>query len=77
MDQCMISLQQFKGRYALSELLDQEVVLIGKQEEQFISTEEAAAHIGTINYELTCMLASRVPRRYIENGNVIAISNGI
>jgi alanine racemase len=76
MDQCMVSLQQLKGHQSLEELLDQEVVLIGKQGKESISTEELADQIGTINYELTCMLASRVPRRYIENGKVIAISNG-
>lgn len=77
MDQCMISLQQFKQQAALLELCDQEVVLIGKQGSESITTEELADKIGTINYELTCMLASRVPRRYIENGKVIAVSNGM
>lgn len=77
MDQCMISLQQFKQQTALLELCDQEVVLIGKQGSEMITTEELADKIGTINYELTCMLASRVPRRYIENGKVIAVNKDI
>lgn len=77
MDQCMISLEQLKGQTTLAELLDQEVILIGTQGEETITTEELADKIGTINYELTCMLASRVPRRYIENGKVIAVSNGM
>ncbi|HIW35008.1 MAG TPA: alanine racemase [Candidatus Paenibacillus intestinavium] len=76
MDQCMVSLDMLKA-YPLESLLDQEVVLIGQQGEHTISTEQIAALLGTINYELTCMIASRVPRRYIEQGQVIAVSNGI
>ncbi|GIP16601.1 alanine racemase [Paenibacillus montaniterrae] len=77
MDQCMVSLEKLKQHYTLEELHDQEVVLIGKQGSECISMEEVADQIGTINYELTCALSSRVPRRYIENGKVIAISNRV
>lgn len=76
MDQCMVSLDQLK-EYQLEELLDQEVVLIGEQGSQRITTEEIADKLGTINYELTCMIASRVARRYIENDQIIAVTNGI
>lgn len=76
MDQCMISLDKL-ANYNIEELLDQEVVLIGQQGTNCITTEQIADKLGTINYELTCMIASRVPRRYIENGQVIAVSNGI
>lgn len=76
MDQCMVSLNKLKA-YPLESLLDQEVVLIGQQGEHTITTEQIADLLGTINYELTCMIASRVPRRYIERGQVIAVSNGI
>ncbi|MCR8657069.1 alanine racemase [Paenibacillus sp. T3-5-0-4] len=76
MDQCMISLDKLKD-YSMESLLNQEVVLIGKQGEHTITTEQIADLLGTINYELTCMIASRVPRRYIENNQVIAVSNGM
>lgn len=76
MDQCMVSLDKLKA-YSLEELLDQEVVLIGQQGENIITTEQLADKLGTINYELTCMLASRVPRRYIEKGHVVTVSNSI
>lgn len=75
MDQCMVSLKGLQ-QYELSELLDEEVVLIGKQGDEMITTNELADQLGTINYELTCMLASRVPRRYIEKNQIIAVSNG-
>ncbi|MEK4251297.1 alanine racemase [Paenibacillus sp. FSL W7-1287] len=75
MDQCMVSLNKLK-QYELSDLLDEEVVLIGQQGSEVITTNELADQLGTINYELTCMLASRVPRRYIEKDQLIALSNG-
>ncbi len=34
------------------------------------SVTEAAKRIGTINYELLCAIGTRVPRIYIENGNL-------
>ena len=39
-----------------------EVVLIGKQGEEAISTEQVADRWGTINYEVTCGIGLRVPR---------------
>jgi alanine racemase len=30
-----------------------------------LSVDEVAAHMGTINYEIVCMVGKRVPRRYI------------
>lgn len=41
----------------------EEVVLIGAQGEEAIRAEELAARLGTINYEITCGLLPRVPRR--------------
>jgi len=40
-----------------------EVVLIGVQGEEEIRAEELAARLGTINYEITCGISARVPRR--------------
>jgi len=39
-----------------------EAVIIGKQEEESISADEIAELLGTINYEVTCMVNKRVPR---------------
>ena len=39
-----------------------EVVLIGRQGEESLSAETLAGVWGTINYEVTCGIASRVPR---------------
>ena len=42
-----------------------EVVLMGSQGDQEISTDEMAERLGTINYEITCLVGKRVPRVYI------------
>ncbi|HHU31434.1 MAG: alanine racemase [Zhaonellaceae bacterium] len=42
-----------------------EVVLFGSQGQEFLSVEEIAELIGTINYEVLCMVSYRVPRRYV------------
>jgi alanine racemase len=41
-----------------------EAVLIGAQEPERILAEEVARRLGTINYEVTCALTSRVVRTY-------------
>jgi alanine racemase len=41
----------------------EEAVLIGAQGEEAIRAEELAARLQTINYEVTCAISARVPRR--------------
>lgn len=43
----------------------QRVTLIGKDKDAEISMDEVANYIHTINYEIPCMITSRVPREYI------------
>ena len=45
---------------------DDEVVLIGRQGGEEISADEMASLLGTINYEVVCMINGRVPRVYKE-----------
>lgn len=42
-----------------------EVVLMGRQEDEEISVDEIAALMGTINYEVVCLLGNNNPRIYI------------
>jgi len=65
MDQCMIDVTDVSGLR-----LDDEVVLLGRQGEQAITAEEIAGQLGTINYEITCMISHRVPRVYMQGGTV-------
>ncbi|MCP3993062.1 MAG: alanine racemase [Actinomycetia bacterium] len=43
----------------------QEVVLIGSQGEATITADDLAQALGTINYEIPCLIGSRVERRYL------------
>jgi alanine racemase len=40
-------------------------VLIGRQGDAEVTADEVAERIGTINYEVTCMVNFRVPRVYL------------
>lgn len=58
MDQCMIDVGDDPVEPG------DEVILIGKSGEVEISADDIAHKIGTINYEVTCMLSDRIPRVY-------------
>lgn len=49
-----------------------EAVLIGMQGSERITAEQVAQRLGTINYEITCGLTSRVPRVYHRDGQPVA-----
>ena len=52
-----------------------EVTLVGCDGSQEITFDELAGLTGTISYELVCDVGRRVPRVYIKNGNVAAVSS--
>ena len=58
MDQCMADVGD------LSVEIGEEAVLLGRQGSEQITADELAEKIGTINYEIVCMIGSRVPRIY-------------
>jgi alanine racemase len=49
------------------------VTLIGKDGEEFIGADELAAAAGTIPYELFTALNGKVPRLYLQGGQVVGI----
>ncbi|MNC51883.1 Alanine racemase [compost metagenome] len=67
MDQCMVTLKSF-AEEAEQIKAGEEVVLIGRQGAGSITADELALHLGTIHYEVICMLAHRVPRVYVREG---------
>lgn len=75
MDQCMIRLSDAESAGSARIQPGEEVVLIGKQGDAVLSAEEVAGKLGTLNYELTCMLAARVPRIYRSGGEIVAVVN--
>lgn len=70
MDQCMIKLSKPLP-------IGTEVTLIGESQGVSISVDEIATKIDTINYEIPCMITSRVPRVYIENQQVSHVRNSL
>lgn len=62
MDQCMLQLDEVPEASP-----GDEVVLFGKQGEQEITVEDLAERWGTIDYEVVCGLADRLPRLYYES----------
>jgi alanine racemase len=75
MDQCMIGLNEAEAGGLPKIQPGEEVVLIGRQGEEFLSAEEVASKLGTNNYELICMLSARIPRVYRSNGEIISVVN--
>ena len=45
--------------------VEDEVVIFGSQGDKCIPIEEIAEALGTINYEIMCMIGKRVPRLYV------------
>lgn len=70
MDQLMLDVTN-----AMPVQVGDEVVFYGKQGEEEIPVEEIADMLGTINYEVTCMLDRRIPRVYKENDETTAVVN--
>jgi len=68
MDQCMVRLPSYMP-------IGTTVTLIGRQEDRFISVNEIAAKLDTINYEVPCIIANRVPRLYKKDGKIVDIKN--
>jgi alanine racemase len=52
-----------------------EVIVIGNSENKKVSFEEVADIVGTINYEIVCMISKRIPRVYIKNNKIFKVIN--
>ena len=57
MDQCMVDVTDIPDAK-----VGDEVILFGSD---LISIDDAAKHLQTINYEVTCLVSGRVPRNYL------------
>ncbi|MPQ44583.1 alanine racemase [Clostridium tarantellae] len=72
MDQCMIDVSHIENV-----TVNDEVILIGEKENLKITVDDIAESMGTINYEVVCMLKKRIPRVYVKNGESMKIRNYI
>lgn len=52
-----------------------EVTLYSNDRESGLSIDDIANKLGTINYEIVCMLGKRVPRVYMENNSIVHIKD--
>ncbi len=68
MDQCMVKLPYYMAPGT-------KVTLIGSQGQTRITIDEIARKLETINYEVPCIISSRVPRVYIRKAKPINVSN--
>lgn len=68
MDQCMIDVTDIEDVK-----IGDEVVLFGYGKEGYPHVDEVAEKLGTINYEVVCMVGRRVPRVYISKDKIVKI----
>lgn len=67
MDQCMIDVTNVHNINT-----GDEVIIFG---EDIVTADDIAKTLGTINYEIVCMVSRRIPRIYICEGKVVSTVN--
>lgn len=72
MDQCMVDVTDI-GEVKVGD----EVILLGEQDGIKYDADDMAKDMGTINYEIICMLKQRIPRVYLKKGKVVKVRNYI
>lgn len=70
MDQCMIDVT-----HITDVKIDDEVIIFGDGRNNSPHINEVAQKLGTINYEIVCMVSRRVPRVYIKSGEIVKIND--
>jgi alanine racemase len=68
MDQCMIDVTGVNNI-----TVGDEVIIFGKRGDEEITVTELAANMGTINYEILCVIGRRIPRVYLKNGKIVNV----
>lgn len=72
MDQCMIDVTEVGDVH-----IGDEVVIFGSQDGERIAIDEVAQKLGTINYEVVCMISKRIPRVYKKGESIVNIQDSI
>lgn len=70
MDQCMIDITDC-GDIKVGD----EVIVMGESKGISNNADDIAKRLGTISYEVLCMVSKRVPRIYIRDGKVVKVKN--
>lgn len=71
MDQCMVDVTDLDCEVSVGD----EIVVFGSQGEETLLIEELAEQVGTVNYELVCIIGKRIPRVYIQNNMITNVLN--
>lgn len=72
MDQCMIDITDTTNNINIGD----EVIIFGTDKNgNSVTIEEVAEKMGTINYEIMCIVTRRVHRFYYKDGNLIKVEN--
>ncbi len=70
MDQCMIDISEIEGVK-----VGDTVTVVGKTGNTEITMDDVASWTGTINYEVVCLVGKRVPRVYVRDKEVTAVTS--
>lgn len=70
MDQCMIDVTNVNNILA-----GDQVTIIGNCGENSITADDLAGYMGTVNYEVVCIIGKRIPRVYTKDGRVVKTLN--
>lgn len=70
MDQCMVDVTD-----AGDVKVNDEVILLGEDGLLKYDADDMAKDLGSINYEIICMLKERIPRVYLENKKIVKVVN--
>lgn len=65
MDQCMVDVTEIEDVK-----FGDEVVLVGRDEDEYLSVETLSRLSDRFNYEFVCLMGKRIPREYIRRGEV-------
>ncbi len=74
MDQCMADVTDIINS-GKNICIGDEAVLFGRQGSKEINVTELADIMGTINYELICIIGKRIPRIYTKEGRIVNVLN--
>jgi alanine racemase len=71
MDQCMADVTGLAADVRVGD----EAVLFGRQGGHEIRVEEVASQVGTVNYEVVCIVGKRIPRVYLKDEKIVRVLN--
>jgi alanine racemase len=70
-----ICMDQFMIRLPEPMPVGTKVTLIGQQGDEYISVDDVAQYLETINYEVPCIISYRVPRIFFRNKSIMEVRN--